>query len=127
MTAPVGAEYFACCLVFNNTGDLSDCCFVEKNKWVEFIENGLQQTSQNAEDIQDLLKIKSAFDYESKNKYDGSFVLGWLSPANGSLNDTSSQGDKYVTTDYIPVKPNTYYCGENGIKVISDDNRRFTV
>ena len=25
------------------------------------------------------------------------------------------------------LKPNTYYCGENGIKVISDDNRRFTV
>ena len=25
------------------------------------------------------------------------------------------------------LKPNTYYCGENGIKVISDANRRFTV
>lgn len=25
------------------------------------------------------------------------------------------------------LKPNTYYCGENGVKIISEDNQRFTV
>ena len=103
LTAPVGAVYFAVCLEFNGTGDINDCCFIEYNKYQQLINANINTvtTYQNS--------VKPVFGFVSKNIYNGSTVLGWLSPATGNLVDTSAQGEKYVTTDYIPVKPNTYY------------------
>lgn len=110
LTAPVGAVYFAVCLEFNGTGDINDCCFIEYNKYHQLINANIDTAFQNINTVATYQNsVKPVFGFVSKNIYNGSSVLGWLSPATGNLVDTSARGEKYVTTDYIPVKPNTYY------------------